>query len=65
MRDWHLDIDTNFVKACLGEEELLVTAGQGAYIQKLICALYESARTGRSVVFIPASEYKQQVGDNL
>lgn len=51
MRDWHLDVDTNFVKACLGEEELLVTAKQGAYIQKLICALYESAKTGRPVVF--------------
>jgi len=50
-RDWHLDVDTNFVKACLGEEELLVTAKQGAYIQKLICALYESAKTGRPVVF--------------
>ena len=51
MRDWHLDVDTNFVKACLGEEELLVTAKQGAYIQKLICALYESAKTGSPVVF--------------
>lgn len=50
MRDWHIDIDRNFIKACLGEEELLVTAKQGAYIQKLICALYESAETGMPVI---------------
>ena len=43
MRDWHLDLDRNFVKACLGEESLLVTARQGTYIQELICMLYQSA----------------------
>lgn len=51
MRDWHMDLDTNFVNACLGKEELLVTARQGAYIQKLICGLYESAETGKPVIF--------------
>lgn len=51
MRDWHIDIDRNFVLSCLGEENLLVTAQQGTYIQKLICALYQSAETGRPVMF--------------
>lgn len=51
MRDWHRDLDANFVNACLGKEELLVTAKQGAYIQKLICGLYESAETGKPVIF--------------
>ncbi len=50
MRDWHIDIDRNFVQACLGEQELLVTAAQGTYIQKLICALYQSAETGMPVI---------------
>lgn len=49
MRDWHGDSDRNFVKACLGEEPLLVTGEQGAYVQELICALYESARTGKPI----------------
>lgn len=43
MRDWHLDSVKNFVGACLGTSDLLVKAEQGTYIQKLICALYESA----------------------
>lgn len=51
MRDWHMDLDVNFVNACLGTEEPLVTAEQGAYIQKLICGLYESAETGKPVIF--------------
>lgn len=51
MRDWHMDLDVNFVNACLGMEEPLVTADQGAYIQKLICGLYESAGTGKPVIF--------------
>ncbi len=51
MRDWHMDLDTNFVHACLGKEELLVTARQGAYVQKIICGLYESAETGKPVIF--------------
>lgn len=51
MRDWHLDLDSNFVNACLGKEDLLVTAKQGVYIQQLICGLYESAETGKPVIF--------------
>ena len=51
MRDWHMDLDTNFVHACLGKEDLLVTARQGAYVQKIICGLYESAETGKPVIF--------------
>lgn len=44
MRDWHLDCDRNFVEACLGEKELLVTAKQGTYVQRVIDALYCSAQ---------------------
>ncbi len=52
-RDLHaVEID-NFVNACLGKEELLVTSEQAVYIQKLICALYESAATGKPVSLIP------------
>ena len=46
-----MDLDTNFVHACLGKEDLLVTARQGAYVQKIICGLYESAETGKPVIF--------------
>ena len=50
MRDWHKDSDKNFVNACLGQEELLVTAAQGTYVQKVIEALYKSADSGRPVI---------------
>lgn len=46
MRDWHIDCDRNFVRACLGEETLLVTAEQGTYVQRLIDALYRAAASG-------------------
>lgn len=49
-RDWHLDSDKNFVKACLGQEEVLVTAAQGTYLQTIIDALYRSAASGRPVI---------------
>ena len=39
----------SFVRACLGEGELLVTAQQGAYLQHLIELLYTSAETHRPV----------------
>lgn len=52
MRDWHLDLDRNFVQACLGEEELLVTASQGTYVQRVIHMLYESAKSGMPVAAI-------------
>lgn len=48
MRDWHMDCDRNFVGACLGQTELLVTAKQGTYVQRLISALYNSALKGES-----------------
>lgn len=51
MKDWHINSDQNFVNACLGKESLLVTAEQGTYVQKLICALYESAESGTPVIF--------------
>lgn len=44
MRDWHLDCARNFVEACLGDSQLLVTAEQGSYVQKLIELLYQSAK---------------------
>ena len=50
MRDWHMDLDRNFVQACLGEADLLVTAEQGSYIQKVIGMLYQSAETGKPVI---------------
>lgn len=50
MRDWHMDSDRNFVNACLGLEDILVTAGQGTYVQELIDALYKSADNGRPVI---------------
>lgn len=43
LKDLHEKSDARFVNACLGHEELLVTATQGSYIQELICALYRSA----------------------
>ena len=49
--DWHEDCDRNFVKACRGEEPLLVTAAEGTYIQKLIHALYQSAESGGPVIW--------------
>ncbi len=50
MRDWHIDADRNFVQACMGRAELLVTAKQGTYIQRVLCGLYESADTGMPVI---------------
>lgn len=49
MKDWHEVLDRNFVLACMGKEEILVTAHQGTYIQKVICALYRSAESGMPV----------------
>lgn len=51
MKDWHMDLDENFVQACLGNKELLVTAWQGAYVQKVIAMFYRSAETGMPVIF--------------
>jgi predicted dehydrogenase len=45
--DLHYKSIANFIKACLGEEKLVVTAEQGLYVQKLICALYESSESGK------------------
>ena len=50
MKDWHMDLDRNFVQACLGETDLLVTAKQGSYIQRVIGMLYQSAETGKPVI---------------
>ena len=50
MRDWHLDLDQNFVQACLGMTPLLVTAKQGTYVQKVIGMLYQSAKSGVPVI---------------
>lgn len=49
MRDWHMDLVKNFVYACMEKERLLVTAEQGTYIQRVICALYESAEIGMPI----------------
>ena len=50
MKDWHMDLDRNFVQACLGKTELLVTAKQGSYIQRVIGMLYQSAENGKPVI---------------
>ncbi len=42
---------SNFIKACIGKEELLVTSEQGLYVQKLVSALYESAQHGKPYFF--------------
>lgn len=47
--DLHTIAIRSFVKACVGEGELLVTAEQGAYIQEVIEALYKSAETAMPV----------------
>lgn len=47
--DLHFTAIGNFIKACRQEEELLVTAEQGYYVQTLIDALYQSAREGQPV----------------
>jgi predicted dehydrogenase len=52
-KDLHaVEID-HFVNACLGKEELLITPEQAVYIQTLICALYESAASGKPVSILP------------
>jgi len=48
-KDLHLTEIDNFVNSCLGIETLLITPQQAVYIQSLLCALYESADTGRPV----------------
>ncbi len=47
--DLHKKELMQFVNACLGKEELLVTGKQGSYVQRLIEKLYESARQRRPV----------------
>lgn len=41
----------HFVNCCLGKEELICTPSNGTEIMKIISAIYESAKTGREVVF--------------
>ena len=48
-RDPHTTAIMNFVAACIGREPLLVTAGQGAYLQKVVEALYASAESRKPV----------------
>lgn len=48
--DLHYKSIANFVNTCLGKELLKVTSEQAVYIQKLICALYESAESGKPVI---------------
>lgn len=48
--DYHGEEIRHFVQACLGKEELLVKPEQAVYIQSLICALYESAATGKPII---------------
>lgn len=50
-KDLHKKAIGNFVQSCLGNETLLVTPGQAVYIQKVLCACYESSVTGKPVMF--------------
>jgi predicted dehydrogenase len=47
--DHHLKCLRNFLRAISGREALLVTARQGAQLQILIDAIYQSAESGRAV----------------
>lgn len=49
--DFHKKAIQNFVRACQGEEALLVTAKQAVYVQKILCALYQSAELGKPIYF--------------
>ena len=49
VEDLHYKCIANFVNACLKKETLLVTAKQAIYMQRLICALYNSADSGKPV----------------
>lgn len=49
--DLHNNANRNFVNACLGIEEILVTADQGAYIQSVIEAMYASAESNKPQIF--------------
>lgn len=48
--DLHKAALYNFVEGCLGKQEILVTPKQAVYIQRILCACYESASTGRPVI---------------
>lgn len=50
--DLHKKELVQFVNACLGKEELLVTGRQGVYVQNVIEKLYRSAETGRPVIAV-------------
>lgn len=49
--DYHKAEIAHVVKVCLGEEKPLVTAKQGTYLQRVIGALYQSAKMGEPVIF--------------
>lgn len=48
--DLHIDAITNFARACMGKEEVLINAEQGAYVERIIDSLYQSANTNKPVV---------------
>ena len=41
----------HFVNCCLGKEEVICTPSQGTEIMKIISGIYESAKTGKEVIF--------------
>lgn len=49
--DLHYSCLRNFVRACMGNEDLLVTSKQGTYIQNVVDALYRSAESGEPIKF--------------
>lgn len=49
--DLHKAAIGSFVRSCLGEEPLMVTPSQAVYVQKVLCACYESAATKKPVMF--------------
>ena len=49
--DLHKKELENFVAACRGEATVVVKPEEAVYLQKVLCALYESAETGRPVIW--------------
>lgn len=52
-KDLHAVEINHFVDVCLGKEVLLITPEQAVYMQKLLCAFYESAASGKPISIVP------------
>lgn len=50
-KDWHYDCIRNFTDSINGRADLVVTAEQAVYVQKLTDSLYQSAESGKPVIY--------------